>query len=71
MKQYLLYQYSSKSFNWILKQHNLKKQLKVNKGDIVPISHQKALFFTNMPKKQITRILDVFNKKYDQRIRIN
>ena len=71
MKQYLLYQYSADSFNYIKEHYDLHNRLKVQKENIIPISHQKALVYTKKDKKELRKLIDKFNDKYNQRIRLS
>ena len=63
----LLFQYSEEPISKIDKRLNLSGKLR---NKIKPISHQKAILTTSKTKREINFILNRFNKKYNQRIRI-
>ena len=66
-KNLLLWQYSKDKFSYIDKHYGLGKKLGVK---IYPLSHRKAIIFTSKKKGEIAKLLDKFNEKYQQRVRI-
>ena len=71
MRQYLLYQHSDRSMKWIKKQYGLHKRLKTREEFVIPLSYQKALLFSNKNTKEMRKLVDKFNDKYNQRLRIS
>ena len=71
MTQYLLYQYSGNSFKYIKNQYGLHKKLKIKSNKLVPISHQKAFLYSSKSKEELRKLIDKFNDKYNQRIRLS
>lgn len=63
----LIFQYSGDPISNIDKRFNLSGKLG---NKIQPISHQKAIIATSKTKREIEFILNKFNRKHNQRIRI-